>query len=478
MSFRANHKLSPRRATSAHAPRSTRAIALFAALTVGGTGLAVAAGAAANNPGLPEYRTIAFPVQEAVSYTDSWGACRGANCSRRHQGQDLIGKRMSRLLSAVAGTVTKLQIDTGGSAGNYVVVTDAAGWSYWYMHVNNDTPGTDDGLNPPAYRFAPGIVVGSKVKAGQHIAYMGDSGNAEFSTPHLHFEQHRPSGVAINPWASLRLAQGLAINTTWCSAGSNPSPTEDPTSAKGLLAVDKFGVVRALGSATNLGDTSKLKLWGPMLGVRASKTSKGYYLIARDGGVFTYGDARFFGSTGGMKLNAPIAGITPTPTGKGYWLYADDGGIFSFGDAAFQGSGYSRLGSATAVGMTPTPTGKGYWIAASDGRVLNFGDAPAAPITTKPNSVVRAIVATKTGDGYWLVADNGTVIAAGDAKSYGSPARSGLCNVNGSMAITVSSSGKGYWVAQANGTILNFGDALDFGSVNATSPVVALESVR
>ena len=465
-----------RRIDSTH--RAARFSAAFAAVCVAGTGFAVSAGAGANAPGLPEYRKIVFPVQETVSYSDTWGACRGTNCSRRHQGQDLIGQRMHRLVAAVSGTITKLQIDTGGTAGNYAVLTDAEGWSYWYMHINNDTPGTDDGLNPPAFRFAPGITVGTKVKAGQHIAYMGDSGNAEYSVPHLHFEQHRPSGVAINAWASLRLAQGLAVNSTWCSAGSNPFPSEDPASAKGLLAVDKFGTVRALGAATHLGDTSKLKLWGPMLGVRRSKSSNGYYLIARDGGVFTYGDAKFYGSTGGMKLNAPIAGITPTPTGKGYWLYADDGGIFSFGDAKFNGSGYSQLGAATAVGMTPTPTGKGYWIAASDGRVLNFGDAPAAPTAGKVTSVVRGIVATKTGAGYWLVADNGTVLAAGDAKSYGSPARSGLCNVNGSMAITVSKAGAGYWVAQANGTILNFGDAIDFGSVNLPSPVVALESVR
>ncbi len=429
---------------------------------------------------MPEYRTIAFPVQEVVTYSDSWGACRGTNCSRRHKGQDLIGKRMMHLRAATAGTVTKLQVDTGGTAGNYLVLTDAQGWSYWYMHINNDTPGTDDGTNPPAYRWAPGIVVGSKVKAGQFIAFMGDSGNAEYSVPHLHFEQHRPDNTAINPWASLRLSQGLPVDSVWCGPDNNPEPTENPASAKGLWIVDNLGKVKTAGAVTHMGDTAALKLWGPMLGIRRTQTSKGYYLIARDGGVFTYGDAKFYGSTGGWKLEAPIAGITPTPSGKGYWLFADDGGIFSFGDARFQGSGWSKLGGAVAVGMTPTPTGKGYWIAASDGRVLNFGDAPAAPaLLNKPvNGRVKGIVATTTGKGYWLLTDSGTVAPAGDAATYGMPARSGLCQSNNSASMMKTATGNGYWVVLRDGTVLHFGDAMGFGSVTLSSAAVGIEAAH
>ncbi len=453
-------------------------VASAAAFAVATVAFTLAAGAGANAPAMPEHRTIRFPVEEKVSYVDTFGACRGTNCSRRHMGQDLIGLRLDHLLAATDATVVWKRTDATGLSGNDIQLKDAAGWSYWYMHINNDTPGTDDGLNPPLYQFAPGINVGTKVKAGQFIAYMGDSGDAEYSVPHLHFEIRRPDGTAINAFASLRLAQGLSVNSVWCGAGSNPTPAPKPASAKGLLVVDKLGTVQALGAAKNLGDTSKLTLWGAMLGVRRTSTSKGYYLIARDGGVFTYGDAKFFGSTGGMRLNAPIAGITPTPTGRGYWLFADDGGIFSFGDARFHGSGFTKLGSSIAVGMTATPTGRGYWIAASDGRVLNFGDAPAAPTKSGATSNVRGIVATHSGGGFWLIADNGTIATAGDAVTYGSPARSGLCNVNGSMAMTASATGAGYWVAEQNGTILNFGDAVDFGNAHLKSTVVGIDQVQ
>ena len=92
---------------------------------------------------------------------------------------------------------------------------DAAGWEYWYIHINNDTPGTDDGLNPLDHAFAPGIVVGGKVSAGQVVAYAGDSGNAESTGAHLHFERRHSNNCAISPeavpatWPSGSMASAL-----------------------------------------------------------------------------------------------------------------------------------------------------------------------------------------------------------------------------------------------------------------------------
>ena len=45
------------------------------------------------------------------------------------------------------------------------------------------------------------------MRAGQVIAYMGDSGNAEGSVPHLHFEIRQPDGTPMNPYHSLVAAQ-------------------------------------------------------------------------------------------------------------------------------------------------------------------------------------------------------------------------------------------------------------------------------
>ena len=155
----------------------------------------------------PEYRRIGFPVEGTVSYGDDFGDARSGG--RTHEGNDLLGTKLQHELAPVDATVTSVKADVpGGLSGNMLTLKDVDGWTYWFMHINNDTPGTDDGLNPAGWNFAPGIAVGAKVKAGQFVAFLGDSGNAETTSPHLHFEIHRPDGTPIDPWTSLRLAQG------------------------------------------------------------------------------------------------------------------------------------------------------------------------------------------------------------------------------------------------------------------------------
>jgi murein DD-endopeptidase MepM/ murein hydrolase activator NlpD len=149
----------------------------------------------------PTTRRMTFPVDGTVTFTDTFGAPRSGG--RTHQGIDLMGKKMTRLVAAADGTVTSLRHDNSGLSGNALTITDAEGWRYIYIHLNNDTPGTDDGRNLFEHAFARGLTRGSKVNAGQLVGYLGDSGNAENTPPHLHFELHRPDGTVINPYRSL-----------------------------------------------------------------------------------------------------------------------------------------------------------------------------------------------------------------------------------------------------------------------------------
>lgn len=176
----------------------------LAGLAVAGLALTAAVGC---EPAGQTVRPICFPVQGKVTYTDSWEAPRSGG--RRHEGQDLMGTKMQKVLASVDGTIKVLK--TGhATAGNYLYLQDADGWIHAYLHLNNDTPGTDDGRAEITQTFAAGLKVGAKVKKGELIGYLGDSGNAESTAPHLHFELRKPdgsySGVAVNAYPSLQAA--------------------------------------------------------------------------------------------------------------------------------------------------------------------------------------------------------------------------------------------------------------------------------
>lgn len=150
-------------------------------------------------------REIIFPVLGPVSHHNDYGAPRSGHS---HIGNDMIGKKMQPLLAAVTGTARQVAFPQP-SYGWYLSIEDAEGYTYVYIHINNDTPGTDDNKGGGNYAYAPGVDRRWPVVAGQVVAYMGDSGNAESARPHLHFEIHDPNGDPFNPFPSLQAATKL-----------------------------------------------------------------------------------------------------------------------------------------------------------------------------------------------------------------------------------------------------------------------------
>jgi hypothetical protein len=444
------------------------------ALVVGVVGLPVLASRASAEVGPTgvEYHRLTFPVEGSVRYTNDWGACRGTGCSRGHVGTDIMGTKLQRLLAAEDGVIQWLRGDSSGTSGNMLSLKGKSGWIYWYIHINNDSPFTDDGTNPAQWRFAPGMAAGVSVKAGQFIAYMGDSGNAEGTAPHLHFELHKPdgtySGVAINPYPSLQLAQGIPA-AGLCRFPTNPKPAPLASSARGYWtlrndgAVDAFGQVQhfggangrtstvdlagtpsgngywitdtsgavlTFGGAKHFGDTATMQLNAQVIGMTPTRSGNGYWLLARDGGVFSFGDARFYGSMGGTRLNAPVIAMAATSTGAGYWLLGADGGVFSFGDAQFYGSTGSMVLAQPVIGMTPSASGKGYWLLGRDGGIFAFGLAafkgslPGDGLCSHPPAV--AFTGTRTGNGYYVLTADGHITPFGDAPNHGDPQQRGF----------------------------------------------------
>lgn len=124
---------------------------------------------------------IAMPVQDVSrkEIADTWQAPRGTN--RRHEGQDIFAPRGTPVLSATSGYIYNIGENSLG--GQTVSVVSKGGRIYYYAHLDS---------------YAQGIEVGDRVTPRTVLGYVGTTGNAQGTPPHLHFGVYTPTG-AINP---------------------------------------------------------------------------------------------------------------------------------------------------------------------------------------------------------------------------------------------------------------------------------------
>lgn len=150
---------------------------------------------------------ILFPVVGKAKFTNDWQAPRDGG-KRRHEGNDLIAKKMAPVVAVADGTVAWVRAKKGAECCYLAVAHESQGHRFEsrYIHLNNDTPGTDDGK---MIGIAKGIKKGVKVQAGQLIGWAGDSGNAEGTVSHLHFELRDEYLRAVNPYSILMRAKRL-----------------------------------------------------------------------------------------------------------------------------------------------------------------------------------------------------------------------------------------------------------------------------
>jgi murein DD-endopeptidase MepM/ murein hydrolase activator NlpD len=193
---------------------------------------------------------IVFPVDGIATYSASFGAPRPGG--RSHEGVDIFADKLTPVLAAAAGTVSFVRNGIGIDCC-VVKIRHDDGRSSLYLHLNNDTPGTDDGQG---YGLAEGIEVGARVQAGTVVGYVGDSGNAEDTPPHLHFELHDPAGTELDPFPYLQLAQGAdpARFASVLSAGPETLPeTGWPAGSLFLLSVGLLAGGATLAGRTRQG---------------------------------------------------------------------------------------------------------------------------------------------------------------------------------------------------------------------------------
>jgi hypothetical protein len=145
---------------------------------------------------------LIFPVVGPVQFTDDFGAPRTGHT---HQGNDLMAPKRSIAVAVENGTV---KFGNHPTAGCYLYLYGKNKTYYMYIHLNNDlTKGNDNrGKCIPGVSYAPGLKNGQKVKAGEPIGFVGDSGDANGVASHLHFEVHPRGGGAVSPYPYLTRA--------------------------------------------------------------------------------------------------------------------------------------------------------------------------------------------------------------------------------------------------------------------------------
>ncbi len=213
------------------------AVALLAGLLLAGTIVIPAASQTETYPdsGYTRVVDMTFPLSGDTTYVDSYFDSRGGG-TRTHRATDLMADKMVPVHATVDGEVCKATgIDEPMPYYGYALtLCGDDGLEYGYIHINNDTPGTDDGQGGPENAYAPGIKEGVRVERGQHIAYVGDSGNAEGTSPHIHFEIYddamdEQSG-RLNPYPSLLAAEDRGDYPDSPEPMVSESPSEQPPS--------------------------------------------------------------------------------------------------------------------------------------------------------------------------------------------------------------------------------------------------------
>jgi murein DD-endopeptidase MepM/ murein hydrolase activator NlpD len=129
-----------------------------------------------------------FPVYGPSSYSDTFGADRSDVSGGWHHGDDIFGQLGQPILAVADGTVFSVGWNTVG--GNRLWLRDGAGNEFYYAHLSAYSTLAADGAH---------------VQAGDVLGFMGNTGDAETTPYHLHFEVHPVSLLnrgydgAVNP---------------------------------------------------------------------------------------------------------------------------------------------------------------------------------------------------------------------------------------------------------------------------------------
>jgi len=179
-----------------------------------------------------------FPVYGPSSYSDSFGAFRGDVSGNWHHGDDIFAPLGAPVLAVAKGTVFSVGWEDIG--GNRLWLRDQYGNQFYYAHLS---------------AYTPLAVNNAHVSAGAVLGFVGNTGDAQGTPYHLHFEVH-PLGLlgmgydgAVDPTAYLdawKHLQDLRFATAAGWAPGQSSSASAPQAGAILLQSSDISTVSGL----------------------------------------------------------------------------------------------------------------------------------------------------------------------------------------------------------------------------------------
>lgn len=197
-----------------------------------------------------------FPVAGPAKFSHDWGFPRYTPTPHLHKGTDVFAAFGTPIVTSESGRIIKK--GTGGAGGISVWVKGDGGNAYYYAHLQS---------------WVRGLTVGQRVERGAIIGFVGDTGNAEGGSPHLHFEIH-PGGAPGTPARdpkpflddALRQAENNAL--LLARAGGVIDFTGDqPTKFRTLVVTKKVDKLLQAASMQGPEDLMWYSMLDPTLGV-------------------------------------------------------------------------------------------------------------------------------------------------------------------------------------------------------------------
>ena len=126
-----------------------------------------------------------FPVLGGANYSSDFNVVAREGV-RSHLGNDLFSAERTPLLAVDDGIIRFGNDPLGGQVAN---LYSPDGTRYYYAHL-----------------FAFEGITNRPVRAADVIGYLGKTGNAANTSPHVHFEVHPNNGTAVDPYPRLRVS--------------------------------------------------------------------------------------------------------------------------------------------------------------------------------------------------------------------------------------------------------------------------------